>query len=188
MVMARHPGRAVIIVCAVTAVVMMWTLRSLSLNETDSKAELKFQNLSETYMSPPVAKKHVALASTFGEYHHDVYFTVAWSVGRVSGWDNDSVRAYVKNPYQLGLYGFNEVSITRNTSPTVRLKVSLQIVYDRGVFHGKQFSYLDLAADMRRTDLFPADPGAMIDILVLGTCVFEWVLHAFHIVPQLISI
>ncbi|KAF9533596.1 hypothetical protein CPB83DRAFT_845535 [Crepidotus variabilis] len=97
---------------------------------------------------------HIALASSFEWWHYDVFVPVARSVEHVLG-RQDSSRLYVVNPYHLGEYGFNEVL---NTT---------------GIYHGEQFNYNNLVDDMSATSLFPSDPGAMIDVVVLGTCEFD---------------
>ncbi|KAG8950211.1 hypothetical protein FRC04_007845 [Tulasnella sp. 424] len=98
--------------------------------------------------------KRVALASTFGAWHHDVLVPVAHTMENILG-THDSVRLYVETPYKLGDYGFDEV------------------VNRTEIFHGKQFSYHTLTKDINDPKLFPDAPGDMIGLVVLGTCEYD---------------
>ncbi|KAG6830880.1 hypothetical protein H0H92_014245 [Tricholoma furcatifolium] len=92
----------------------------------------------------PPRRQRVAVASVFS-FHHDVYMTVAWSLGRAMNRSGSgSVEVYAKTP--LG-FAFQEV------------------VHDLGLYRGEYRAPEELLPALRDdTD------GNSFDLVVLGTC------------------
>ncbi len=98
-------------------------------------------------------RTHVAVASLF-IFHFDVYLAAAHTIRDVLG-DQGTVDVFaVDQPYP---FGFQEV-------------IDRLDLYSREVRDTK-----DLLDVLSATDFYPDEPGAMVDLLLLGTCEIEYV-------------
>jgi hypothetical protein len=112
-----------------------------------------FTNVDNLLGSVLPARRHVAIASTF-EHHMDVYMAIAAAVRRCLLSDG-SVRVY-SPPFQKS-FG--------------------DIVENLDLYHGKHHAPQQLLVDFESTDL-----RDRIDLLILGTCEFEYVLNPLCLV------
>jgi hypothetical protein len=103
--------------------------------------------------------KNVVVASTFVA-HFDVYMAVAWTLQRIMPKESGNLQVYASTPF---LFNFQEV-------------------VDRyGLYKGEVKAPNDLLGDIKRVE----DDGG-IDLVIFGTCEFEYVLsssHSAYIVP-----
>ena len=104
--------------------------------------------------------KNVVVASTFVA-HFDVYMAVAWTLQRIMPKESGNLQVYASTPF---LFNFQEV------------------VNRYGLYKGGVKAPNDLLGDIKSY----GDNGG-IDLVILGTCEFEYVLsssHSAYIVPM----
>lgn len=92
----------------------------------------------------------MAVATNFGA-HFEAYVPVAWTLERLLRPLGGTVQMY---PGSLGHQYDRIINYT-------------------GMYHGSYQSPTMLEADLNSTTLFPDDKGAMIDLIVFGTCELE---------------
>jgi len=98
----------------------------------------------------PQVRRNVALATRFG-YHHDVIFALSWTIERVMK-GNGKLNVYAPSPLS---WNFDDV------------------VEELGLYHGAVKRDRDLIKDILDS------PDGGIDMVILGTCEIECVVH-FH--------
>ncbi|KAG8851530.1 hypothetical protein FRB96_009203 [Tulasnella sp. 330] len=115
------------------------------------------------WFQQPASRHHIALASTSGSSSDsDILLPLAWIFKKLLG-----------KPYQ-------SVNIYKEQSG----KDYVSAMHDGGMHVDTDFiKPSQLIHDMESDTLFPHDPGAMIDILVLGTCEID--LQRHH--PELLN-
>lgn len=98
----------------------------------------------------PLRRRHVAIATAF-KYHAEVYSPFAWTVAKI----------FEKQLWPSSVHIYDEE--TEFVSLMQRLGLLPENIL-RSPAKGR------FIADVRSTTLFPDDPGAMIDLIVLVTC------------------
>jgi hypothetical protein len=130
-----------------------YSLSSASFTSTKCSALLASEG-EDTHVVPQ--KRHrVAVASTFG-FHFDVYMSLVWTLERVMG---RSPSGGVVEVYAPAEFGFE-----------------FQTIVDTlGLYHGENRHSDELIQAINSN---MGDGG--IDLVVLGTCEFEWVFHSLN--------
>ncbi|KIO19614.1 hypothetical protein M407DRAFT_11307 [Tulasnella calospora MUT 4182] len=100
----------------------------------------------------PLRRRHVAVATAFG-HHAEVYGALAWIIGMIFNSERQ--------------FRSNSVRMYAGESEFVSLIKELGLL-PHSIMHPA--GHEGLIADVRSTSLFPDDPGAMIDLVALGTC------------------
>ncbi|KIO19386.1 hypothetical protein M407DRAFT_30961 [Tulasnella calospora MUT 4182] len=100
----------------------------------------------------PLLRRHVAVATAFG-HHAEVYGALAWVIGMILN--------------TKGQFKSSSVRMYAGESEFVSLIKELGLL-PQSIMHPA--GHEGLTADIRSTSLFPDDPGAMIDLVALGTC------------------
>ncbi|KAG8899208.1 hypothetical protein FRC00_001759 [Tulasnella sp. 408] len=135
-------------------------LATTSPGSTSASESLRLQS-PEAEQTKPSRRRHVAIATAF-PYHAEVYGALAWAFNR-----------YFHSEKQAGP---NSVRIYAEDTEFVSLIMKLGLL-PGSIMHPAGAE--GLIADVRSTILFPDDPGAMIDVVALGTCEFDlWGLGA----------
>lgn len=97
----------------------------------------------------PRARRIAIVSDWFA--HFDVYLPAAKTMGEVLG-EDASILVFAKTPFR---FGFNDV-------------IDAMDLYDKEVRHPDLFM-----SAIRSTDLYPGEPGKMIELVLFGTCEIE---------------
>lgn len=122
---------------------------------TTSPGSTVQQKFPEAEQAKPLRRRHVAVATAF-PFHAEVYGALAWTFIR-----------YFNSEKQAGP---NTVRIYAEETEFISLIKKLDLL-PGSIMHPAGMK--GLIADVRSTTLFPDDPGAMIDLVALGTCEVE---------------